>query len=58
MDPAAAYVIAICGLGGLIACAAFVWAALKGEFTDASEAALLVFDDEDAAGGREDPAGT
>lgn len=47
MNPAAVYIIAICGLGGLIACVAFVWAALKGEFTDASEAALLVFDDGD-----------
>jgi nitrogen fixation-related uncharacterized protein len=50
MDPAAIYVIAICAVGGAIACAAFVWAALKGEFTDASEAAFLVFDDEDEAG--------
>lgn len=47
MNPAALYIIAICGLGGVIACAAFVWAALKGEFTDASEAALLVFDEAD-----------
>ncbi len=48
MNPAAVYVIGICAAGGFIACAAFVWAALRGEFTDASEAALLVFDDEDA----------
>ena len=47
MSPAAVYVIAICALGGCIACAAFVWAARKGEFTDASEAAFLVFDDAD-----------
>lgn len=47
MNPAAVYVIAICGAGAVIACVAFVWAALKGEFTDASEAALLVFDDAD-----------
>jgi nitrogen fixation-related uncharacterized protein len=47
MDPAAVYILIICGAGGLIACAAFIWAALKGEFTDASEAAFLVFDDDD-----------
>ena len=47
MSPAAVYIIAICGLGGVIACAAFVWAALKGEFSDAEEAAFLVFDDAD-----------
>jgi nitrogen fixation-related uncharacterized protein len=47
MNPAAVYVIVICLAGGAVACGAFVWAALKGEFTDASEAALLVFDDED-----------
>jgi nitrogen fixation-related uncharacterized protein len=47
MNPAAVYIIAICGAGAVIACAAFVWAALKGEFTDASEAALLVFDEDD-----------
>ena len=54
MNPAAIYIIAICGLGGVIACGAFVWAALRGEFTDASEAAFLVFDDEDRAGGPEE----
>ncbi len=47
MNPAAVYVIVICAVGGVIACGAFVWAALRGEFTDASEASLLVFDDED-----------
>jgi hypothetical protein len=47
MNPAAVYIIAICGAGAVIACVAFVWAALKGEFADASEAALLVFDDDD-----------
>jgi len=56
MNPAAVYIIAICGLGGVIACAAFVWAALKGEFTDASEAALLVFDDEERPGESEEQA--
>jgi len=49
MNPAAVYIISICGAGAVIACVAFVWAALKGEFTDASEAALLVFDDADDA---------
>jgi nitrogen fixation-related uncharacterized protein len=53
MTPAAVYIIAICAVGGVIACGAFVWAALKGEFTDASEAAFLVFDDEDAPAGPE-----
>jgi hypothetical protein len=47
MNPAAIYVLAICALGALIACGAFAWAALRGEFSDASEAALLVFDAED-----------
>jgi nitrogen fixation-related uncharacterized protein len=47
MNPAAIYILVICALGAVIACAAFVWAALKGEFTDASEAAFLVFDDAD-----------
>jgi len=54
MNPAAVYIIAICGLGGAIACGAFVWAALKGEFTDASEAAWLVFDEEERAGAPEE----
>ena len=47
MNPAAIYVLAVCAVGALIAGAAFAWAALKGEFTDASEAAFLVFDEED-----------
>jgi nitrogen fixation-related uncharacterized protein len=53
MSSAAVYIIGICGLGGVIACGAFVWAALKGEFTDASEAAFLVFDDDDRPVGPE-----
>jgi len=48
MNSAAVYIIAICFLGGALACAAFVWAALKGEFTDAAEAAFLVFDEDEA----------
>ncbi len=51
MNPAAIYIIAICALGLAVAGAAFVWAALKGEFSDASETALLVFDDEDGPAG-------
>lgn len=47
MNPAAVLIIAVCAVGGLIACAAFVWAALGGEFTEASDAALLVFDEDD-----------
>jgi nitrogen fixation-related uncharacterized protein len=47
MNPAAVYILVICASGAVVACAAFVWAALKGEFTDASEAAFLVFDDAD-----------
>ena len=50
MSPAAIYIIAICALGGVIAGSAFVWAALKGEFSDAGEAAFLVFDDADEVG--------
>ncbi len=56
MNPAAIYIVAICGVGAAIACVAFVWAALKGEFTDAAETALLVFDDDDGAGAPEDGA--
>jgi nitrogen fixation-related uncharacterized protein len=47
MSGAAVYIIGVCGLGAVIACGAFIWAALRGEFTDASEAAFLVFDDAD-----------
>ncbi len=53
MNPAAIYIIAICALGLAVAGAAFVWAALKGEFSDASETALLVFDEDDDVGGAE-----
>lgn len=54
MNPAAIYILAVCGVGGVIACGAFVWAALKGEFTDASEAAFLVFDDDDVQSASEE----
>ena len=53
MNPAAIYILAICAAGLGVAGVAFVWAALKGEFTDASEAAFLVFDDEDRPSGPE-----
>ena len=43
----ALYLLAICFGGLLIAGAAFAWAALRGEFTDAEQAAFLVFDDDD-----------
>lgn len=47
MSGAAVVLVAICFAGGILACAAFVWAVLRGEFTDASNAAFLVFDDGD-----------
>ncbi len=57
MNPAAIYILVICAVGLAVAATAFVWAALKGEFSDASETALLVFDDEDGVQGTaaEDP---
>jgi nitrogen fixation-related uncharacterized protein len=48
VSPVAYYIIAICLVGAVIAAGAFAWAALRGEFTDAAQAAFLVFDDEDA----------
>ncbi|HVO35456.1 MAG TPA: hypothetical protein VMT21_07820 [Gemmatimonadales bacterium] len=53
MNPAAVYIIAICAAGLGVAGAAFVWAALKGEFSDAGEAAFLVFDEDDPPAGPE-----
>ena len=47
MNRAAVCLVAVCFAGGLLACVAFVWAALRGEFTDAAEASFLVFDDGD-----------
>ena len=47
MSPIAFYILAICLVGAIIAGAAFTWAALRGEFTDAAQAAYLVFDDDD-----------
>ncbi len=48
MNPVAVYLIAICGVGAVLAGAGFAFAALRGEFTDAAQAAFLVFDDDDA----------
>lgn len=50
MSPIAYYILAICLVGAVIAGVAFAWAALRGEFTDAAQAAYLVFDDDDAQG--------
>jgi hypothetical protein len=47
VSPVAYFVLAICLVGAVLAGAAFVWAALRGEFTDAAQAAFLVFDDDD-----------
>jgi nitrogen fixation-related uncharacterized protein len=47
VNTVAIYILAICFAGAILAVAAFAWAALRGEFTDASQAAYLVFDDED-----------
>ena len=47
MSPIAFYILAICLVGAVIAGIAFAWAALRGEFTDAAQAAYLVFDDDD-----------
>jgi len=55
MNPAAIYVLVICAGGALVAGVAFAWAALRGEFTDASEAAFLVFDEEDERCSPEQP---
>ena len=48
MSPIAFYILAVCLVGVVAAGAAFAWAALRGEFTDAAQAAFLVFDDDDA----------
>jgi nitrogen fixation-related uncharacterized protein len=55
MSPVAIYLLVICFAGGAVACGAFVWAVLHGEFTDASEAAFLVFDDADSPPPAEKP---
>lgn len=47
MSPVALYILAICFAGAVLAGAAFAFAALRGEFTDAAQAAYLVFDEDD-----------
>lgn len=47
VNPVAIYILGICFVGAVLAVAAFVWAALRGEFADAAQTAFLVFDDED-----------
>ena len=49
MSPVAVFILAICLVGVVVAGVAFAWAALGGEFTDAAQAAYLVFDDDDDA---------
>ncbi len=46
---AGVFIVAICAVGGLIACAAFWWAARSGQLAEVAEARYLVFDDEDGA---------
>ena len=47
MNTAGLFILGVCVVGGVIACAAFWWAIRSGQFSDASEARWLVFDDED-----------
>ncbi len=47
MNPAGMFILGVCAAGGVIACAAFWWAIRSGQFSDASDARYLVFDDED-----------
>ena len=39
------YIVAVCAVGALIACAGFWWAARSGQFKEAAEARWLVFDE-------------
>ncbi|MGD0483089.1 MAG: hypothetical protein ABSB58_00390 [Gemmatimonadales bacterium] len=55
MSPVAVFILAICFAGAVLAGAAFAWAALRGEFTDAEQTAFLVFDDEDEPAERRAP---
>jgi nitrogen fixation-related uncharacterized protein len=55
VSPVAIVILAICFAGALVAAAAFAWAALRGEFTDAEQTAFLVFDDEDESAERRAP---
>lgn len=47
MNTAGMYILGVCAVGGVIACAAFWWALKSGEFKGADDARWLVFDDED-----------
>ena len=47
MNTAGLAILGVCAVGGVIACAAFVWAMRSGEFTRSDDARWLVFDDED-----------
>ena len=55
VSPVAVWILAVCFAGALLAGAAFAWAALRGEFTDAEQTAFLVFDDEDAIAAERPP---
>jgi hypothetical protein len=55
VSPVAIYILAICFAGALLAGGAFVWAVLRGEFADAGQTALLVFDEEDEGAGAGPP---
>jgi hypothetical protein len=52
VHPVALVLLAVVFAGALLAGAAFAWAALRGEFTDAEQTAFLVFDEEDVAARR------
>ena len=47
MNTAGLFILGVCAAGGVIACAAFWWAIRSGQFSHASDAQYLVFDDED-----------
>ena len=46
------FILAVCAVGGVLACVAFWWATRSGEFRDAAEARFLVFDDEEIPAAR------
>jgi cbb3-type cytochrome oxidase maturation protein len=41
------FIVGICAVGGMIACAGFIWAIRSGQFSSSDDAKYLVFDDED-----------
>jgi len=47
------FIVAVCAVGGVLACVAFWWATRSGEFSDAAEARFLVFDDDELPAVRE-----